>query len=198
MTSAAAELESMLQPFAKVVFEQHRAKGDLLVLATTSPAPFVRPFAERLGFDHVIATEWVDDGTHFTGEHNGTFVWGKAKATAVADWAAANGVDLDRSTAYSDSYFDAPLLDAVGTGVAVNPDLRLSSLALLKGGRSATSTRTRACSRSPAGSSRTGPAPSCVPSSPRWPTFASPASSTSPPRARPSWSSTTGRTSIPR
>ncbi len=133
MADAAAELESMLMPFAKVVFEQHRAKGDLLVMATTSPASFVRPFAERLGFDQVIATEWLDDGTNFTGEHAGTFIWGRAKATAVVDWAADNGVDLARSTAYSDSYFDSPLLDAVGTAVAVNPDLRLTSVALLKG-----------------------------------------------------------------
>ncbi len=133
MAAAAAELESMLMPFAKVVFDQHRAKGDLLVMATTSPSAFVRPFAERLGFDHVIATEWLDDGTNYNGEHAGTFVWGKAKATAVGDWAAANGVDLARSTAYSDSYFDSPLLDSVGTAIAVNPDLRLASVALLKG-----------------------------------------------------------------
>ena len=37
MVSAAAELETMLMPFAKVVFEQHRKNGDLLVMATTSP-----------------------------------------------------------------------------------------------------------------------------------------------------------------
>ncbi len=133
MVSAAAELETMLMPFAKVVFEQHRKNGDLLVMATTSPASWVRPFAERLGFDHVIATEWLDDGTHFTGEHNGRFVWGRAKQEAVSEWAEANGVDMARSTAYSDSYFDAPLLDAVGTAVAVNPDPRLTSVALLKG-----------------------------------------------------------------
>lgn len=133
MVGAAAELESLLMPFAKVVFDQHRSQGDLLVMATTSPLSFVGPFAERLGFDHVIATKWLDDGTNFTGELDGPFVWGKAKQQAVTDWAAANDVDLAKSTAYSDSYFDAPMLDAVGNPVAVNPDLRLASLALLKG-----------------------------------------------------------------
>ena len=133
MESAAAELEDLLMPFVKVVVDQHRADGDLLVMATTSPAAFVRPFAERLGFDHVIATEWLDDGTDFTGELSGPFVWGKAKADAVTSWAADNDVDLSKSTAYSDSYFDAPMLDAVGTAIAVNPDARLTGLALLKG-----------------------------------------------------------------
>ena len=37
------------------------------------------------------------------------------------------------SYAYSDSYYDAPLLDAVGYPVAVNPDLRLAGLARLRG-----------------------------------------------------------------
>ena len=37
------------------------------------------------------------------------------------------------SYAYSDSYFDAPLLAAVGHPTAVNPDLRMAGLAALRG-----------------------------------------------------------------
>ncbi len=133
MADAARDIENELQPFAKVVIEQHRAAGDLLVLATTSPAPFVRPLAERLGFDAVVASEWKTEGDHFTGELDGPFVWGGEKARAVAAWAEDNGVDLSGSHVYSDSYFDAPLLDLVGDPVAVNPDPRLSGVALLKG-----------------------------------------------------------------
>ncbi len=133
---AAAELAGHLLPFAKLVIEDHRAAGDLLVLASTSPLAFTRPLAEALGFDGVIGTEWGqtdDKHPRYTGEIDGEFVWGPAKAAAVEAWANENGVRLSSSSAYSDSYYDAPLLDLVGNPVAVNPDARLQTLAAVKG-----------------------------------------------------------------
>ncbi len=133
MRSAAEELAEMIQPFAPQLIEEHRKAGRLLVLATTSPEPFVRPLADRLGFDDVVATRWRRDNGEFTGEFDGDFVWGPAKLDAVQDWASSNSVSLRTSYAYSDSYFDAPLLDAVRHPVAVNPDPQLRALAALKG-----------------------------------------------------------------
>ena len=132
--NAAVEIaDQMLQPFAQAVFDEHREAGRLLVLATTSPEPWVAPLAEQLGFDAVIATKWASADGAFTGELDGPFVWGRAKADAVGDWAAANDVALERSYAYSDSYFDASLLASVGNPVAINPDPRLQAVAALRG-----------------------------------------------------------------
>lgn len=125
MKKAAAELEEYLLPFARMEIDEHRAAGRLLIMATTSPRPFVEPFARRLGFDAVVATEWERDGDTYTGGMDGGFVWGRAKADAVAAFAKANDIALRKSWAYSDSYFDAPLLTAVGHPVAVNPDAKL-------------------------------------------------------------------------
>lgn len=133
MRDAAAELAGMIQPFAPEVIDEHRAAGRLLLLATTSPEPFVRPLAERLGFDGVVATRWRSEGDVYLGELDGPFVWGPAKFDAVSDWAKANNVSLDQSYAYSDSYFDAPLLDGVGHATAVNPDPQLRALAAVQG-----------------------------------------------------------------
>jgi putative phosphoserine phosphatase / 1-acylglycerol-3-phosphate O-acyltransferase len=131
---AAAEIaDTLLQPFATQVFDEHRDAGRLLVLATTSPEPWVAPLAEQLGFDAVVATKWRAADGVYTGELDGPFVWGRAKADAVAEWAAANNVSLERSHAYSDSYFDASLLASVGNPVAVNPDPRLQAVAALRG-----------------------------------------------------------------
>jgi len=132
MKAAAEELAEMIQPFAPDVIEGHREAGRTLVLATTSPEPFVRPLAERLGFDDVVATKWQSADGEFTGELDGPFVWGPAKLDAVKEWATRNGVSLGSSYAYSDSYFDAPLLDAVGHPTAVNPDPQLRALAALR------------------------------------------------------------------
>ncbi len=109
--AAAAEVAENLQPFAKQVIEEHRAAGRTLVLATTSPEPFVRPIMEALDFDDVVCTRWKSHLGSFTGELDGEFLWGRAKADGVVAWAEANGVDLADSYAYSDSYFDTPLLD---------------------------------------------------------------------------------------
>jgi putative phosphoserine phosphatase / 1-acylglycerol-3-phosphate O-acyltransferase len=133
MELAGAELATTVLPFAAAEIERHRGAGHLLVLATTSPEPFVAPFGRVLGFDAVIATRWERDGDEFTGRMVGGFVWGRAKSDAVAEWAKANDVDLSRSWAYSDSYFDSPLLASVGNAVAVNPDMRLRVTAALRG-----------------------------------------------------------------
>jgi putative phosphoserine phosphatase/1-acylglycerol-3-phosphate O-acyltransferase len=135
MSEAGAELAAMVLPGAATAIAEHRAAGRRLVMATTSPLVFVKPFADLLGFDDVVATQWerTPDGESFTGRMTGQFVWGRSKSDAVALWAADHGGDLSQSWAYSDSYFDAPLLANVGHPVAVNPDLQLRIVATING-----------------------------------------------------------------
>jgi putative phosphoserine phosphatase / 1-acylglycerol-3-phosphate O-acyltransferase len=130
---AADALAEAVQPFARPLLDDHRAAGRRLVLATTTPGDMIRPLADRLGFDAVVATRYgLDGGGRYDGTIDGEFVWGKGKLRAVRSWAAANGVSLDESWAYSDSYYDSPLLGAVGNPVAVNPDPRLLAVAVVR------------------------------------------------------------------
>jgi putative phosphoserine phosphatase/1-acylglycerol-3-phosphate O-acyltransferase len=132
---AADRLAGAVQPFAHAIIDDHRAAGRPLVLATTTPEDMIRPLAARLGFDDVVATRYgVDRDGRYDGTIDGEFVWGRGKLRAVRAWAAAGGrgVDLDDSWAYSDSYYDAALLGAVGHPVAVNPDPRLLGVALVR------------------------------------------------------------------
>ena len=86
-----------------------------LVMATTSPAPLVTPFAERLGFDAVIATRWAIGGRHVHRRHRRPLVWGRGKLEAVRGVGRSTTASTCAgSYAYSDSYYDAPLLAAVG------------------------------------------------------------------------------------
>lgn len=130
---AADVLAASVQPRAAKVLAGHRAAGRPVVLATTTPADLITPFAELLGFDDVIATRYGvnADGT-YDGTIAGNFVWSAGKLAAVRKWAAANGVDLAESYAYSDSVYDTPLLSAVGHPVAVNPDPRLVVVAAIR------------------------------------------------------------------
>jgi putative phosphoserine phosphatase/1-acylglycerol-3-phosphate O-acyltransferase len=99
------------------------------VLTTTTPLDLVEPLADVLGFDGVIATRYETRDGHYTGQIAGEFVWGPGKLAAVRKWAAGAGVDLKQSWAYSDSFFDVPLLSNVSQPVAVNPDPRLWAVA---------------------------------------------------------------------
>jgi putative phosphoserine phosphatase / 1-acylglycerol-3-phosphate O-acyltransferase len=130
---AVEELLAKVQPYVRNVLAEHRALGDVLVLATTSPYDLVAPFAKALGFDAVVATKYQEAQGAYTGAVDGAFVWGEGKLAAVRQWAETNGVSLGDSAAYSDSYFDSPLLGAVGRPNAINPDVRLLATAVLKG-----------------------------------------------------------------
>lgn len=122
---AAKDLVTRIQPYARVLFDEHHAAGRKVVIATTTPDHLVRPLAEAIGADDVVATCYEHRRGKFTGNLDGEFVWGKGKYRAVSSWAQANDVDLKESFAYSDSYYDVPLLNAVGTPVVVNPDPRM-------------------------------------------------------------------------
>ncbi len=129
---ATPALVADLQPYARAVIDEHRDKRRPVVLATTTPERLVAPLAEALGFDGVVATRYgIADGA-FDGTIDGPFVWNRGKLDAVRAWADANKVALRSSYAYSDSFFDGPLLAAVGHPTAVNPDARLAALATLQ------------------------------------------------------------------
>ncbi|MGH9135267.1 MAG: HAD-IB family hydrolase [Ilumatobacteraceae bacterium] len=128
--SVAAQLAAMVQPFADSVFAGHRDAGRPLVLATTTPYDLVKPFADLIGLDDVVATRWGvnADGT-YDGTLAGPFVWSSGKLTAVRGWAEQHDVDLGESYAYSDSVYDVPLLSAVAFPIVVNPDPRMALMA---------------------------------------------------------------------
>jgi putative phosphoserine phosphatase/1-acylglycerol-3-phosphate O-acyltransferase len=118
--------------FAKLLIARHHEEGRRVVLATTSPYDLVRPLAEALGVDDVIATRYGEADGRYDGSVDGFFVWGPGKLAAVREWAKRNGVDVARSYAYSDSIYDLPLLSAVKFPTAVNPDPRLRVVAALR------------------------------------------------------------------
>lgn len=128
--AVAGQLAAMVQPLAAPLFEEHRAAGRPVVLATTTPYDLVKPFADLLGLDDVIATRY---GVNADGTYDGTlvgpFVWSAGKLEAVREWAERHGYDLAESFAYSDSVYDTPLLAAVGNPFVVNPDPRLALMA---------------------------------------------------------------------
>jgi len=129
---AVAPLLELVQPWALAALDEHRRQGRKLVLATTSPHDLVDPLSAALGFDGTIATRYeVRDG-RYTGNLVDGFVWGTGKRRQARRWAAEHGVDLAASHAYSDSFYDLPLLTAVGHPHPLNADPRLALVAVAR------------------------------------------------------------------
>lgn len=111
----------------------HRAAGDRLVILTASAFFFAEPIARDLGIDEVVGTQVGFEGGVCTGRVEGDIIEGAAKLAAARDAAARHGVELARCAFYSDHIADLPLLEAVGTPVAVGPERRLARVARARG-----------------------------------------------------------------
>jgi len=90
--------------------------------------------ARVLGFDGGLGTQLEQDADGvLTGRLTGPFNYGDGKPIRMRELAAAEGIDLARSWAYSDSASDLPMLRAVGHPVVVNPDAELARVAREEG-----------------------------------------------------------------
>ena len=102
----------------------YRQKGEKTVLLTASTQYTPEALSAMLDIDHTLWSRLeVVDGK-FTGRLESR-CYGKHKVSTAEEFAQLHGVELDRSTFYSDSYLDLPMLNRVHTPVAVNPDWRL-------------------------------------------------------------------------
>jgi HAD superfamily hydrolase (TIGR01490 family) len=124
-----ARIDPIIYDEAATLIEQHHLAGRDVVIVSTSGAEVVEPIGEMLGADRVVATRMVVEDGCFTGEVE-YYAYGPTKAEAIAELAAAEGYDLSRCYAYSDSATDLPMLETVGNPHAVNPDRALRKEAL--------------------------------------------------------------------
>ena len=128
-------LAARIWPGTRALAQAHLDAGQRVWLVTAAPVETAELVARRLGFTGALGTvaETVDGV--YTGRLVGEPLHGPAKATAVRALAEAEGLDLARCAAYSDSANDIPLLTAVGHPCAVNPDPRLRRHARRQGWR---------------------------------------------------------------
>jgi HAD superfamily hydrolase (TIGR01490 family) len=111
--------------------EQHRARGDAVVLVSGMPTPCLERLGARLGVAGVVGSELeVRDG-RYTGRPVLPVMVGADKGAATQAFFAGrkSAVDWASSYAYGDSIHDRSLFELVGHAVAVYPDPELDALA---------------------------------------------------------------------
>ena len=130
-------IQPAIRPAALDLVAKHKEADDMVAIITATNRFVTGPIATALGVTHLIAAEpeVTADGT-ITGRLVGTPPFGPGKVVNTQEWLASLGRTLDdfeRSTFYSDSQNDIPLLSAVTHPVATNPNASLAAHARAHG-----------------------------------------------------------------
>jgi HAD superfamily hydrolase (TIGR01490 family) len=125
-------VEPLVYDEAAQLIEEHHAAGRDVVIVSSSGAELVEPIGSMLGADRVLATRLTIEDGRYTGAID-FYAYAEGKAEAIRELAEAEGYDLQRCYAYSDSATDEPMLAEVGHPHAVNPDRALRLIAAERG-----------------------------------------------------------------
>ena len=127
-------VRGLYRPGARPTLEFHRARGDRLVLLTSSSSYIGELVAEELGMDAVLCNRFeVGEDGIYTGRPLGELCYGQGKLTHARSYAHAQGIELGDCAFYTDSFADLSVMLEVGRPVAVNPDVRLRRAAQARG-----------------------------------------------------------------
>ncbi|MFO0599427.1 MAG: HAD-IB family hydrolase [Myxococcaceae bacterium] len=127
------EVRGWYRPGALSAIAEHRAKGDRVVMLTSSTLYLASLVGEELGFDKVLCNVLeTRDGRH-TGGVIGGVCFGPGKVQHAQRELDATGAKWADALFYTDSFSDLPVLERVARPVAVNPDVRLQRLARARG-----------------------------------------------------------------
>lgn len=123
-----------VRPGARDTLAACRERGERVVLISGSVDLYINPLAAALGIDDFVATELeYDSGGKFSGRFAGGDCLGARRVERLRQFTLANGIDLGKSTLYSDSMNDFDLFLQVGRPVAVWPDKDLQKQCVANG-----------------------------------------------------------------
>jgi len=140
-TKPLAHLEGAADAFANMIVRgkcytdalsaiaRHKAKGDILVLATASYAFYAAPIANKLGFNHLVATGLEARDGMVIPRIQGNNCYGDAKRAMVQQLIQGQKLGSLETLFYTDDHSDIPTLDLVDSAVAVNPTRKLRQFA---------------------------------------------------------------------
>lgn len=129
--------ERVIQPRlfagAKELVERDCELGYTPVLVTGELDFTLGGVVRHFAFRNLISNALVFKNGRATGEVVPPLIAEKEKVAAMNEICQKHGVEMLRCKAYSDSFSDVPMLEAVGKPAAVNPDRRLKRVAAERG-----------------------------------------------------------------
>lgn len=126
-------VEPMMLPKAQELIIKHKSQGDTLAIITATNRFVTGPIADRLGIEHLLATEPEMIDGQITGNLIGSPCFQEGKITHLEQWLKKQNLSLQGSWFYSDSHNDLPLLELVDNPVVVDGDKKVTAIAQQKG-----------------------------------------------------------------
>lgn len=126
----------MMTPKAQTLVKQHLDSGAVVAIVTATNSFVTGPIARAFGIPHLVATIPAQEDGAFTGKPRGTPAFKAGKIERVEAWLESLGLcweSFAKSSFYSDSHNDLPLMNKVGNPVAVDPDDTLRAHATTHG-----------------------------------------------------------------
>jgi len=124
------KIKKDIYPEMEILVENYRLKNVPVILATSSPAFIIKPLAQYLQADALIATEIEFENGISTGRFLKEPTFQDIKLKRINEMIEENGYNPDRCAFYSDSIHDISTLEFIGNPVLVNPDFLLRAVAL--------------------------------------------------------------------
>lgn len=126
------EIAQGLRPGAWKALEDHREKGDTIIIASAAVCVIVDAVAQRLNVEHWVATEMKWEDGRLAADFASENCYGPQKLTRVKQL-FSNNSELKQNhthiTMYTDSHSDIDILRFCDQGVAVNADRKLTKAA---------------------------------------------------------------------
>ncbi len=119
------KIKPIMTQTGKKLIDESQAEGSTVIIATATNDFVTRPIADLFNVDTLIATEFEIQNNHFTGKVLGEPCFRDGKLNKVKKWINENDYDLSKTSFYSDSFNDLPLLEQVKYPIIVDGDDKL-------------------------------------------------------------------------
>jgi len=126
-------LEKLQSDIFKQVYNEiawHKNQNAEIIILSSSIQEICLYFVHKLHIHGQLCTILKSENGLLTGEIDGYFCYGQEKYVKMKSFCMEKEYDLKTAWFYSDSISDLPTLSAVGYPVCINPDKKLSKMAI--------------------------------------------------------------------
>ena len=127
------ELLDLIRPEMYEEIKMHKENNARLVILSAALPYICEPIASYLKFDDIICSKLEIVNGLFTGIPQGQLCLDDEKSKRLFDFCTLHKCSVKDVYYYGDSIEDLPVLDTVGYPVCINPDKKLTNIAIKKG-----------------------------------------------------------------
>lgn len=127
------DIKPRISKAALEAVEEHKARGETVILLSGSLDFLLEPLREFLEADHLIAAHMEVVKGKLTGRILGDYPYGSLKAKIIQHFANEHGLDFSRSYAYADHHTDHEILRLFGNPVVINARPKMQEIARREG-----------------------------------------------------------------